>query len=281
MTIMPAAFERVTIFCFGASYAVALAFELAGLLRPGRLLRLLGLGFGVAGFVAHTLFVIVQPLPLASPVSSLVFLAWVLAVFYLYGTVHHNKVAWALFVLPLVLGLTVLAGLQPGVVGGTEAGQLRDLLSLHGEHFWGLVHGWLVVLAGVGICVGFVASVMYLVQVRRLKAKAPPGRGVRLLSLERLEAMSRRAVLIAFPLLTAGLLVGLALLLQSREALSGWEDPKVLSAAALWLVFAILVYLRYAAGARGRPVAGLTILAFALLVLSLVTFHSFGPGGSP
>jgi ABC-type transport system involved in cytochrome c biogenesis permease subunit len=279
---MPAALERITIFCFGASYAVALAFELASLLRPHRVLRLAGLVFGGAGFVAHTLFVLLQPLPLASPVGSLVFLAWILAVFYLYGSVHHHKVAWALFVLPLVLGLTVLAGLQPGVVGGQEAARLRDLLAFHGEHFWGLVHGLLVLLAAVGICVGFVASLMYLVQSHRLKAKAPPGQGVRLLSLERLETMSRRALLLAFPLLTAGILVGVALLLQSREALSGWGDPKILSAAALWLVFAILVYLRYAAGARGRQVAVLTILAFALLVLSLASpVHSFGAGGSP
>jgi hypothetical protein len=37
---MRAVLERITIFCFGASYAVALAFELAGLLRPHRLLVL-------------------------------------------------------------------------------------------------------------------------------------------------------------------------------------------------------------------------------------------------
>src|SRR6516165_2312491 len=110
---MPAVLERVTIFCFGASYAVALIFELAGLLRPQRWLRLLGLAFGGAGLLAHTLFVIVQQPPLASPTGALLFLAWILAVFYLYGSIHHRRVAWALFVLPLVLGLTVLAGFYP------------------------------------------------------------------------------------------------------------------------------------------------------------------------
>jgi ABC-type transport system involved in cytochrome c biogenesis permease subunit len=279
---MPVVVARITIFCFGASYSLALAFELVNLLRPHRLLRMAGLALGVAGFVAHTLFVLVQPLPLVSPVGSLLFLAWILAVFYIYGTLHHRKVAWGLFVLPLVLGLTVLAGVERGQESGTEAGQGHELLSFHGEYFWQMVHGWLMLLAAVGICVGFVASVMYLVQVHRLKAKTPPGKGVRLLSLERLEAMSRRALVLAFPLLTAGILVGVALLLKNREALSGWEDPKLLSAAVLWLVFAIVVYLRYASGARGRQVAVLTIVAFVLLVLSLAApEHIFLLGGGP
>ena len=33
--------ERITVFCFGASYAVALLLELANLLRPSAALRLL------------------------------------------------------------------------------------------------------------------------------------------------------------------------------------------------------------------------------------------------
>jgi ABC-type transport system involved in cytochrome c biogenesis permease subunit len=276
---MPAVFDRITIFCFAASYAVALALELLLLVRPGRALRVVSLGFGVAGLCAHTLFVLVQSLDLASPAGSLILLAWILAVFYLYGSLHHRKAAWGLFVLPLVLGLTALASLVPGRTGGLEGAGSWELLSRRGEHFWAQVHGWLVLLAAVGICVGFVASVMYLVQVARLRAKTPPGEGVRLLSLERLESMSRRALVLAFPLLTAGLLVGLVLLLHSREALAGWWDPKIVSAAALWLVFAIVVYLRYGAHVRGRQVAILTILAFPLLVVSLLTLHPFLVGG--
>jgi ABC-type transport system involved in cytochrome c biogenesis permease subunit len=279
---MPLPVERITIFCFGASYAVALLCELARLVRPSKALRLLALGFGAAGLLAHTLFVAVQPLQLATPDGSLLFLAWILAVFYLYGALHHRKVAWGLFVLPLVLGLTALAALAPMESTGRDLGQLPDLFVLDGEHFWGLVHGGLVLLAAVGVSVGFVASVMYLVQVRRLRTKAPPRQAVRLLSLERLEAMSRRAVVLSFPLLTAGLLAGIALFVQNGEPVTSWQSPKILSALALWLVFAILLYLRYGAGARGRQVAVLTIVAFVLLVFSLASpVHPFLGGGGP
>jgi ABC-type transport system involved in cytochrome c biogenesis permease subunit len=270
--------ERITVLCFGASYAVALALEGLQLLRPRPVQRVVSLGFGAAGLLAQTLFVAVQPLELASPYGSLLFLAWVLAVFYLYGSIHHHRLAWGLFVLPLVLGLIVLAELFPPAADAREAARYP----FRGERVLGMVHGTLVLLAAVGVCVGFIASVMYLVQVRRLRTKALPGRGMRLLSLERLEEMNRRAILLAFPLLTAGLLVGIGLMLHDGEALGDWHSPKVLSALGLWAVFALLLFVRYGSRVRGRQVALLTIVAFALLLVTLAApVHPFGPGGVP
>ncbi len=276
---MLTALGKITAFCFAASYAVALILELLHLVRPRPILRVLSLGFGGAGLLAHTVYVVVNPLPLETAYGSLVFLAWVLAVFYLYGSLHHRRVAWGLFVLPLVLGLVALAQIFHAPSGPRPPEVSWELFALHGKHFWPVLHGILLLLAAVGVCVGFVASVMYLVQVRRLRAKVPPGRGVRLLSLERLESMNRRAILLAFPLLTAGLLVGLGLLLHNGERAVGYV--RILSVVGLWLVFAILLYLRYRVHARGRQVALLTIVAFVLLLASLVSIHPFAPGGTP
>ena len=264
---------RITLFCFGASYAAALSLELAYLARSRPVLRLLGTVFGAAGLLAHTLFLahalfLAEPrLPLSSPLGSLVFLAWILAIFGVYGALHHRRQAWAVFVLPLVIGLVVLAAAfdRPSA----DSGALWD---------WGLVHGGLLLLAAVGVCVGFVASAMYLVQAHRLKAKALPGQGLRLFSLERLELMNRRAINLAFPLLTAGLLVGVALMSYQRD---GWTVPKIVGTVALWLVYALLLYLRYGAHLRGRYLAVLTIVAFALLVFTLVLPHDMGQGGVP
>lgn len=274
---MSAFLERITVFCFAASYTVALALELWHLAAPRPVLRLVSLGFGGAGLLAHSFYVFVQPLPLATPLGSLLFLAWILAVFYLYGSVHHKRTAWGLFVLPLVLGLIVLAKLVPATpdAGGTV---WQDF---SGERFWGMIHGILVLLAAVGICVAFLASVMYLVQLRRLRAKRPPGHGMQMLSLERLETMNRRAILWAFPLLTAGLIAGVALQVHQGHLLVGWESPKIVSALGLWLVFAILLYLRYGAHARGRQVALLTLVAFAILICALLApVHPVVQGGA-
>ena len=95
--------------CFGLSYLVALLLELGRLVRPGAAWRWAGLAFGVAGLFAHTVYVLVnQPTP-AAPDGSLLLLAWVLALFYLYGTVHYAKQAWAIFVLPVVILLVALS----------------------------------------------------------------------------------------------------------------------------------------------------------------------------
>src|SRR5262249_5945925 len=139
--------------------------------------------------------------------------------------------------------------------------------------FWGMVHGILLLLAFVGVCVGFLASIMYFVQMWRLRSKASPLAGVKMMSLERLEAMNRRAILWAFPLLTLGLVVGVALMVHDADWGGSWLQPKILSALALWGVFAILLYLRYAAHVRGRRVASLTIVAFAVMLVALLASH--------
>lgn len=82
---------------------------------------------------------------------------------------------------------------------------------------------------------------MYLFQAHRLRTKTPPGQGLlALLSLERLEEMNRRAVVAAFPLLTAGMIAGVILLLQGSSPV-GWTDPRVVTTAVLWVVFALLL----------------------------------------
>jgi ABC-type transport system involved in cytochrome c biogenesis permease subunit len=272
-------FERITILCFAASYGVTVALELLQLVRPWALGRWLATAFGGAGLVAHSLFLLVQRPPLSYQYGSLLFLAWILAVFYFYGSLHHRQLAWGVFVLPLVLGLVVLAAAfdkPPGEPAGPAS-----LWSFRGEQFWAMIHGLLLLLAAVGVCVAFVASVMYLVQARRLRAKTLPGHGLRLLSLERLEEMSRRGINLAFPLLTAGVLVGVVLMVQRADQLQGWTDPRVLGAAVLWVVFALLLYLRYGYHLRGRHLAVLTIMAFALLVITLASSHTVVQGGGP
>jgi ABC-type uncharacterized transport system permease subunit len=262
--------QHITRFCFGASYAVALLFELILLVQPRPLLRWLSLGFGAAGLFAHTVFLFVQRPSPATPQGSLLLLAWVVAVFYFYGALHHRKLAWAVFVLPVVLGLVVLSTLASPTIDESSKW-------FTGDSFWGAVHGSLILLASIGVSVACLASLMYLVQAWRLRSKTAPGKGLRLPSLERLAQMNRRAVTTAFPLLTAGLLLGIVLLAQ-REA-PEWTALKVFSTVGLWIAFAVLVYLRYAANISNRRIAFLTIAAFGLLLVTLAASHPAVGGG--
>jgi ABC-type transport system involved in cytochrome c biogenesis permease subunit len=271
--------DGVTIFCFAASYSVAWLLDLALLFVQRPALRYLATLFGAAGLLAHTIYFVVQHLTLESQAGSFLFLAWILATFYLYGSVHYRRVAWGLFVLPVVIGLIGLAQ----VFGVNAASGSANGLTIPVDpvQFWSFAHIALFLLAAVGVSVAFVASVMYLVQARRLRTKTLPGDGVRLLNLERLESMNRRGINWAFPLLTLGLIIGLVRMAQDQVQLQGWTDPRILSTIVLWIVFAIVLYLRYGFRLRGKRVALLTIMAFALLLVTLVTSHQHKPGGIP
>lgn len=283
MTASP--LSGITHACFGLSYLAAFTCEAARARWPRAGLRAAGLALGAAGLFAHTAYLAVnQPTP-AAPYGSLLLVAWVLAVFYLYGTVHHARQAWAVFVLPVILGLVGLSlalvhTADGTTVPGSAAGDAPHpaLLWLTGDRLWGAVHGILLLLAAVGVSVGFMASAMYLVQARRLRRKMNPIGRLSMLSLERLEAMNRRAVNAAFPLLTAGLVLGGALLKRDHGPAETWLSLKVVGTAGLWAVFLVLLYMRYAAHVPGRRLAVLTMLAFGLMVAVLAAAHPFVEG---
>src|SRR5439155_24157515 len=97
---------------------------------------------------------------LAGQFGLMLFLSWIIAIFYLYGAIHHKHFAWSIFALPLVLGLLALAG----ALGPTPTKNNEDPLLVP-------VHVVILVLAAVGMRFGFLASLMYLVQAHRLRVK--------------------------------------------------------------------------------------------------------------
>ncbi|MCZ2340672.1 MAG: cytochrome c biogenesis protein [Bacteroidales bacterium] len=267
---------QITQACFGLSYLIAFSLEVLRIRWPRSGLRYGGLLFGAAGLFTHTFYLLTRQPDLASPSGSLFAVSWVLAIFYLYGSWHHVRRAWAVFVLPVVLGLVWLGFMLSSqtVVGDTPS--VPDWLI--GNRFWGGVHGILLLLAAVGVSVGFLASIMYLFQAARLKKKANPRGRLNMLSLERLEAMNRRALNLAFPLLTLGLLLGAVLLKQYHGLAENWFSVKILGTVGLWLVFLVLLYARYAVNVPGRRLARLTLVAFGLLVVVLAAAHPFAGG---
>jgi len=73
--------DRVTIFCFGASYAVALFLEVLERLRPQSIWRWLKLVAGGAGLFAHTLYLYFHALDVPGGTNTLLALSWIVAIF--------------------------------------------------------------------------------------------------------------------------------------------------------------------------------------------------------
>jgi ABC-type uncharacterized transport system permease subunit len=273
-----------SIFCFAASYAVALALEVSRLFFRSGVRGAILLAFGAAGFFAHTIYLAYragsESMPLASEFDWYLVAAWALAAVYIYLTLHFPRTAVGLFTLPLVLTLV-------GVAAWFASRQ--PFPQTKASQFWGSVHGGFLLLGTVAVLVGFVAGVMHLMQSARLKSKRPATLGIQLPSLEWLERANSRATVVAALALAAGFVSGLLLNLVNRSAHPGealpWSDPMIWSSGLLlaWMLAAATFSLLYRPARQGRKVAYLTVASFAFLVavlgvqLALPTLHGEQP----
>jgi ABC-type uncharacterized transport system permease subunit len=268
--------DRLSVLCFAGTYGLALLAELARFFVRSSIRWYMAAGLMALGWLVQTAFLanlaFKNPLVLVTTAfESVMVLSWIVALIGLYLMVRSPKpVAVGVFVLPLVLGL---------VIAGWFAPRQSDWLEWGGmTAFWGTVHGIFLLGGAVFTCVAFFAGLMYLVQMRRLKAKRPSRFGLALPSLEQSERINRGAITIAFPLLTFGLLIGIILSMVPRTPANGatiahtlqWTDPKVLSALLMWLVFAVLLHARFRPAMRGKSIMVLTIVAFGFLVFTWV-----------
>ena len=265
--------DRLSVLCFAGTYGLALAAELARFVVRGPVRWYLAAGLTTLAWLVQTAYLanlaLKRPMaPVATEFGSMMLLSWIVALIGLYLMLRSPRpVAVGMFVLPLVLGLVVGAGwFAPRESTWLDWG---DKVA-----FWGTVHGIFLLGGAVFTCVAFFAGLMYLAQMRRLKAKRPSRTGLALPSLEQSERINRGAITVAFPLLTFGLLIGVVLSLTARGEASAhvirWTDPKVISALLMWLVFAVLLHARFRPAMRGRSMMMLTIVAFAFLVFTWV-----------
>lgn len=123
----------------------------------------------------------------------------------------------------------------------------------------------------------FAAAIAYLVQEKRLKRKKLEGLFQRLPPLDALDKAEHRFLLLGFPLLTIGILTG-TIWARRVELGSSADIARAGFGYATWLLFAGVLFLRAAAGWRGRRAAYGTIAGFglAVIVLALYLWRSLG-----
>src|SRR5262249_28171683 len=136
-----------------------------------------------------------------------------------------------------------------------------------------MTRGWLfshitLVFAGyAGLFLSFSASLLYLIQERSLKLKQAGGLLGRLPALEVIDEMGYRALLLGFPCMTIGLILGIVLAQATYHKID-FLDPKIFLSVLTWAVYLLLVYTRWNAGWRGRKAAYLAAGAFVAAVVA-------------
>jgi len=256
-----------------AAYLAATVAALVGITRrrelPGTLMRRFLLG----GLLAHAASLAAgsaySPLPAVTTLDeALSFLAALLVAMFLLAQLRWPLLALGAVVSPLALGLTLAADvLHQGV---------RPLPPIL-QSGWFPVHVALSFLGDAVFALAFSASLLYLLQERRLKARR---RGMipRLPSLETLDRLNYTCLIWGLVLLTLGIASGIVWAHTAWRDEWSWSDPKLAFSVLTWVIYAVLLLGRMAVGWRGRRAATLTIAGFAVIVISLVGVNVFALG---
>lgn len=257
--------SRISVLCFGASYAISMGAELVRFVWPGKLVRWIATTAALAGLAAHTLFLahrahLDQSLPIRNQFESLIFVSWVIALAYLYLILHDRRLSAGVFILPVSLALIGVAAL----LSPEEAARVD-----RSNVIIATAHGLLLLVGTVVVVIASAVAMMYLVKLRQLRHGQVFG-PVRLPSLERLDRMNQWAVYVAWPMLTLGL--GLGFLLAQLRL----DDPKVVSTLVAWIILTLLAHYRYQPEHRGQRVAVLTIIAGVAMLVSFLGDPLFG-----
>lgn len=184
-------------------------------------------------------------------VAALFFLVWWL----------YEAISLGIFALPAAFLLVFIPALGPGGYIFSSEGVRASWLIAH-------IAALLVAYAALGFSI--LASVLYLVQERRLKSKLKPGADSRLFDwlppLDTLERISHATLEFGFPCMTVGLIIGAVLVQETPLGAAYYLDPKVIASFACWFVYVLLLLVRRSAGLRGRKAAYLSGAVFVVML---------------
>ncbi|HWG16696.1 MAG TPA: cytochrome c biogenesis protein CcsA [Acidobacteriaceae bacterium] len=191
-------------------------------------------------------------------------LALVLAVVFLGVYARYRSVSLGVFVLPIVFLLAILAAFRPG----------QENFPMPAKTGWLVLHITLLMAAYAALLVSLSASILYLVQERRLKSRTKGkigGAGSWLkpfdTPLETIDQIAQKTLLFGLPCMTAGLLIGSVMALEEHGPVY-FSDPKIVLTFGLWAAYVAMIFLRRSSGLRGRRAAYLS--GFVVMVVLFV-----------
>jgi ABC-type uncharacterized transport system permease subunit len=201
-------------------------------------------------------------------VAGLFFLVWWL----------YDAISLGIFVLPITFFIILVPSLGPERYTFPSQGVRLSWLYAH-----------IAALQAAFVALGFslLASVLYLVQERRLKSKLKPGEDSWWLPLDwlppldTLERIAHATLEFGFPCMTVGLVIGSVLAQASPLGGSYFLDPKVIASFILWIVYVTLLFVRRSAGLRGLKavylVGAVFLVMLAVIAANVISrVHGFG-----
>src|SRR5947208_16296972 len=159
----------------------------------------------VAAVLAHTFVIGMQTMelghvPIAGQTSAISTFVWLLALSYLYIEMTTEERAMGVFIQPLLVALQSIPAFRPGIED--RAAVLRG--PLFGVHVSSLLFAY------ASFALACVIGITYVLLFKEIKAKHLGFFYARLPSLQVLDRMNQRAIVIGWVFLTLGIVVGAA-----------------------------------------------------------------------
>jgi ABC-type transport system involved in cytochrome c biogenesis permease subunit len=181
--------------------------------------------------------------------------------------------AMGVFILPLLVALQTIPAVAPDMEH--PAPVLRSV--------WFGVHVSSLLFAYASFALACVIGITYVLLFKEIKAKHLGVFYARLPSLQVLDHMNQRAIVIGWVFLTIGMIVGGFYATQARvqdaldprvQAMS-LQDPKIFVALICWAVYSFELFAARRIGWGGRRAAYLSALGFAIVLLNFVPVSYF------
>ena len=206
-------------------------------------------------------------------------LAFAIACIFFFVWWLYDGISLGIFALPVTFFLVLIPSLGPGKYQFPNQG-VYDV--------WLVSHIIALLLAYAALFFSLVASLLYLVQERRIKAKLKPPKASKwgpldwLPPLDTLERVALATLEFGFPCMTLGLILGTILVQQSSVGTSYFFNPNIIAAYVMWAVYVTLLFVRRGTGLRGRKAAYVSGAALVVMMaVWCVNFFSqvqrFGP----
>jgi ABC-type transport system involved in cytochrome c biogenesis permease subunit len=226
--------------------------------------------------LAHTFHIGMQTMqagyaPLVGTTAAISAFVWLLGLSYLYVELTTDERAMGAFVATLLAALAILPALNPSI--DARPALLRSPLFT--------IHVLSMLLAYASFALACVVGITYVLLFKEIKAKHLGYFYARLPSLQVLDVMNARAVIIGWLFLTFGLAIGIVWASQiagspdPRAQAMHIADPKILIAVICWATYSFALIARRAIGWSGRRAAWLSAVGFIIVLLNFLPVSYF------
>jgi len=242
-----------------AAYLLTLALFLARGATRRNLLGGLAVGTLVVGAALQTIALLVRwklsgHLPLTQMHEYASVMSWMAAVCLAVLVWRTRRLEIGSYATPLIIAIMAIASLLPKEINR----QLVPAL----QSYWLYIHVSMAALSEGAFALSCALAIVYLVKARRETNRVE--------ELARLDALNHRVISLGYPLFTLGALFAGAIWAYKAWGTFWSWDPKEVGSLIIWLFYTGYLHARHKRGWSGKRAAVLSIIGFAMVILSFV-----------